>query len=306
LVAGGRLVRNRVDPLSRLVNIIVIALLSTPSPLARLHAPGTVRSCGVVGGVLILLSVAFVLSTPVVAQTTVSFIIADSLTARPIQGTLVELVTPLGNHIWSGRSGPDGRATTRVSPGKIVVTAQMLAYEPAGPVTITVPDRDSAFVRILLSPAPIAVDSLAVTSRRRTIPNRWERWGFEWRRTNRRFGLFMERADLEKQAVHSLSALLRRLAGVRVVSAQFGNPQVYMRRGQFLDRFGGSTACGPDVYRDGMLLHEGGRNRPAPIDDLVQLNEIAALELYRSGEEVPVEFRPNVVGSCGAIVIWTQ
>jgi hypothetical protein len=253
-----------------------------------------------------LLFVALLLPGRAVAQTEVTFSIADSLTARSIAGALVELTTLQGRRVWSGRSGSDGRASVRVEPGQIILTAHMLAFEQAGPVMITVPDRDSAFVRILLSPAPLPVDSLDVTSRRRPIPNRWERWGFEWRRANRPFGRFIERAELEKQAVHSVSSLLQRLTGVRVVFERFGGALIYMRSEQFLDKWGGSTACGPDVYRDGMLLHEGGRGKPAPIDELIQINEIGALEIYRGGAEVPVEFEPNGIGSCGAIVVWTR
>jgi hypothetical protein len=239
-------------------------------------------------------------------QTYLSFTIADSLTSRPVEGTLIELTTPTGSQIWRGRAGADGIAIARVTPGQIVVTAQMIAYMPAGPVTITVPEQDSVFIRILLSPAPLSVDSLAVTSRRRGVPNRWERWGFEWRRVNRPVGLFYGRSELQDRAVHSLSSLLRRLTSVRVIQGQYGTPQVYMSRDQFLDKWGGSTACGPDVYKDGMLLHEGGPGSPAPVDDLIQMSEIVALEIYRSGAEVPMEFEPNGFGSCGAIVVWTR
>jgi hypothetical protein len=116
----------------------------------------------------------------------------------------------------------------------------------------------------------------------------------------------LEHSDLEKAAVTSLSSLLRRVAGVRVVQSQFGNPAIYMRRDQFLSIRGRSNACGPDVYRDGMLIHEGGRGRPAEVDAIAQVSEIEAIEIYRSGAEVPVEFEPNGIGSCGAIVIWTK
>jgi hypothetical protein len=88
------------------------------------------------------------------AQTHLSFTIADSLTGHPIAGALVELRSPNGSPLWSGRSGPDGRVVAPTMPGLVVVTANMLAYGTAGPVTITIPERDSAFVRILLRRRP--------------------------------------------------------------------------------------------------------------------------------------------------------
>jgi hypothetical protein len=85
-------------------------------------------------GTLALLFVALLMPGRAVAQTEVTFSIADSLTARSIAGALVELTTLQGRRVWSGRSGSDGRASVRVEPGQIILTAHMLAYELAGPV----------------------------------------------------------------------------------------------------------------------------------------------------------------------------
>ena len=75
------------------------------------------------------------------------------------------------------------------------------------------------------------------------------------------------------------------------------------------------------VYLDGVLLRpepqrgSGGRNldfRPismVPIDDIVQVNSIAAIEIYASAANAPAELIPLAgaaeQGACGIVAIWT-
>jgi hypothetical protein len=65
----------------------------------------------------------------------------------------------------------------------------------------------------------------------------------------------------------------------------------------FVDRqFVNTTRTGP-----------GGRTVPMPIEDVVNVFDIRAVEIYPDGPDVPPEFQaPGLKSSCGALVIWTD
>jgi hypothetical protein len=81
----------------------------------------------------------------------------------------------------------------------------------------------------------------------------------------------------------------------------------------------GRGRCAMTVYLDGRLLQpepprdpRASRSRASgvvPIDELVNLNEVAAIEIYASAANAPAELIPLVgssqQGSCGIVAIWT-
>lgn len=247
-----------------------------------------------------LAAAAALLPIPVAAQTELRLIVADSVTARPIPGALIELADSAGKRIWNGASDAEGRATARVRPGELTLVAMMYGYRPVGPSAFIAPDQDFIIIRILMPPAPVTLDSIAVAGRRRQ-PGPRDRWGFEWRRQHRPFGVFLSEGDLADQV--TVTSVLRRLSGVRAETQAVGPALIYMRGSTVVAVDGHAVTCGPSVFRDGMIIHDGGSG--APIDDLVPLNDIKAIEVYRSAAEVPIEFERGP-GSCGAIVVWTR
>jgi hypothetical protein len=236
------------------------------------------------------------------AQTELRLIVADSVTAAPIPGALIELANADGKRVWSGVAGADGRAVVRVAPGEMTIVAMMIGYRPVGPSAFMAPAQDFVGVRILMVPTPVALDSIEVSARRRTMPGPRDRAGFEWRRTHRPFGTFLEAKDLGGHLL-SLTSVLRRVTGVRIEQQAVGPTLVYMRGSTVIDTNGAPVTCGPKVYRDGMLVHNGGDG--APIDDLVPVTDVKAVEIYTSAAEVPIEFERGP-GACGAIVVWTR
>ena len=100
---------------------------------------------------------------------------------------------------------------------------------------------------------------------------------------------------------------------VSVVRTTGETPQTYLQ---------GRGRCKMTVYLDGRLLQpEPSREPPrtarnpnrsagvVPIDELVNLNEVAAIEIYASAANAPAEMIPLVgssqQGSCGIVAIWT-
>jgi hypothetical protein len=251
---------------------------------------------------------ALLLFSPAAAQTEVRMMVSDSATSEPIEGALVEVTRADGTLAWRGFSGGDGHATTRLTPGEFVVTSSMLGYSPVGPITVRIPDQSSIRLRILHQPEAVALEPLNIEIARRRWPAARDRWGFEWRRIRRPVGLFMEAGERDLRAVTSMSTLLRRFTGVRVIEPGFGSPVVLMREASLASNAFGSGAlytCGPSVFRDGFRIHNGGRGDPAPIDELISISDVKALEIYRGSAEVPPEFKAGP-GSCGAIIVWTK
>jgi len=134
-----------------------------------------------------------------------------------------------------------------------------------------------------------AVDLAPVVVEARSIRAAHSLAGFYDRRRSG-FGRFYTFEDLERRGSASLRALLSE-AGVQVQCRSWSCVAV---------SHSGPRACVLPVYRDGV---------PFPImDDLdfVRLDELAAVEVYKHGLEVPLEFQGGFVGGCGAILIWTR
>jgi Carboxypeptidase regulatory-like domain len=104
------------------------------------------------------------------------------------------------------------------------------------------------------------------------------------------FGRFYTFEDLEMRRGASLRTLLGE-AGVQVQCGYWS-----------CVAFGGGAArrCAMPVYRDGV---------PFPIMeelDFMRVDELAAVEVYKHGIEVPVAFQRAFDGGCGAILIWSR
>lgn len=71
----------------------------------------------------------------------------------------------------------------------------------------------------------------------------------------------------------------------------------------------GRGGCPVSVFLDGMLLQPAVRNGYVTIEDVVDVNAVAAIEMYASAAQAPGELIPLVgsakYGSCGVVAIWT-
>jgi hypothetical protein len=74
--------------------------------------------------------------------------------------------------------------------------------------------------------------------------------------------------------------------------------RMYERRGQD----GRVIPCGPRLFVDGMLVHVGGLDNPLLIDEFVNIQDVAGIEVYRGAVEVPAQYG-GAESSCGVLVI---
>ena len=102
-------------------------------------------------------------------------------------------------------------------------------------------------------------------------------------------GRFYTRADLEHSAAHSLDGLLGE-TGVQVV-CRLGN---CLPIGS-----DGARRCVMGLYLDGMRMPVASLNE-------IRVDELAGVEVYKHGLDVPTEFRSTFRNTCGAVVAWSR
>jgi hypothetical protein len=107
------------------------------------------------------------------------------------------------------------------------------------------------------------------------------------RLAHNKYGSYIEPETIERRQPSFTSELLRAVPGVRVQpSARSGN-RVTIR------------GCAPVVWVDGARMQD------AQLDDVVQPQDVAAIEIYRSFSGLPSEYFDRTA-NCGTIIVWTK
>jgi len=108
-------------------------------------------------------------------------------------------------------------------------------------------------------------------------------------RKQRSVGRFYTRADLVQRAAVSLDGVLSE-SGVQVVC-----------------RVGSCLPIGSDGTRRCVLaLYLDGLRMPGSYLNQIRVDELAGVEVYKFGIDVPTEFRSSFRNTCGAVVAWSR
>ena len=143
------------------------------------------------------------------------------------------------------------------------------------------------------------LDPVTVRGDRDYVPGRA---GFAYRR-RLGFGTFMDSVELRKDDGRTLSNVLRRVPGLKIVlaatrSSMAGSPKEYAAH-----PVGG---CFVAVMLDNVFIYRGLRGEEPP--DLrkdIQVMDLEAIEYYRGGGPLPPEFSIRHA-DCGVLVLWTR
>ena len=205
--------------------------------------------------------------------------------SRPVVGAKVAII-----------GGPETRTNERgewtlagAPYGTHVMEVRAIGFYPARrPVNVV---ADAAPVRVELATMRAVLDTIRVTADRVA----YEGSGF-LERKRRGVGKFFTAEDIALRGGVVTSDIFRSVPGLSVErDADTGEPGIKMR--------GPFGYCEPTVFLNGARLPG---IHPGDIDEIVQPNQIRAIEIY-SEASVPGEFKDYTrMDPCGSIVIWRK
>lgn len=217
----------------------------------------------------------------------------DRDTNQPISLARVILITESGDTVTSGLTNPRGLfSLSSPRPGGFYLKATSLGYfdTTAGIFDLDVNGEMSLEFRV--RPKPLTLEEIVVKTTGRPVrQGELIRNGFYQRMTTG-LGAFITPEVIGKSPAQKMSDLFFGLGRVEVV-ADGGHNRVMM-----LNPMG---SCTPAVYMDGIPVASDG-----DLDAMVMLPDVEAVEVYRGGAELPLQFGGTTTQGCGAIVIWTK
>ena len=259
--------------------------------------------------------------------------------AQHVRGQLLDLETngAIASGLLTLLSEDSSAVTTAVSdadgywrldvprPGIYYIVAERLGYRRwvSGPVRVGAEDELNTVFH--LPAAAVRLDPIDV--RAVAVRRYLEHSGF-FERQRGNFGHFVTPEAIEKRQAARVTDLLTAIPGVQRVTLTGGSvgPAQIQLRGSSLSQGG---LCRPRVFVDG-LMYSYGDSRPIQrneqtnatdqqddlfrrmdqamsLDDIGHPSTIAAIEVYRSASQVPVQFGGTSVETlCGVIVVWTH
>lgn len=246
----------------------------------------------------------------------------DAETNRPVAAASVSLHGADSSVVQTATSDADGHWRLRAAtPGVYRVLARRLGYRQtaSNPVKL----EAGAEPNLVLQLEPMAVSLDPVTAAAAATRRNLEYNGF-FERQNGNFGHFVSPEAIERRQAARITDLLTTIPSVQlVVSGNVGPAQIGLRGSSVTD----GALCRPRVFVDGLMYTRGDsrpvRVRPSDateqedlevrmdrslsLDDIGHPSTIAAIEVYRSATQVPVQFGGTSVETlCGVIVIWTR
>jgi hypothetical protein len=215
-------------------------------------------------------------------------VLTGSVTAtngQPLEGAQVLLLgTQLG-----GRADQNGNFRLGGLPGGTQsIEVRQIGYAPRRYAVDLSPDKVSKIDAVLEERA-VVLEAVEVAAKKGSgIP------GFDQRKKSG-FGTYITRDDIEKRGAIRTTDLFRTIPGVQVLWNGSGYT-VQMSRAA-------SGYCPVQYYIDGSpFLSTGGDD----MDQIVQPQDIQAIEVYKGPTETPAEFQGGGSAACGTIVIWTR
>jgi hypothetical protein len=181
------------------------------------------------------------------------------------------------------RSGGDGHFTFNdvpLGPGKIMV--RRLGYKARTITLDMVKVRAGEPLKIDLESTASEMDTVTVEA----MKGRMEE--FYNHKNNSSFGYFIDQPEIKKRAPRYVSELFRTIPGARIqVSGRIGNT-VTLR------------GCQPRIWVDGV------RTQDSEVDELANVDEVAAIEVYPSWAGTPPQYMDRESRACGTIIIWSR
>jgi len=210
--------------------------------------------------------------------------VLDQQTREPISAArivLLDLATS-GQLAAAASDATGGFALPPFAPGIYGLRVELLGYRTVRD-SVTLGVGEDEVLDVYLVPEAVDLEPLLVRVPRTTA---YYMRAFEQRRA-RGSGTFITREQIERRRGSRTSELLHALAGVRVMYGRQGEAALFVR-----------GTCRPQVYVDGVAIHQG-----ASIDMAVLGDDIEGMEVY-SNATIPPQYASQ--SACAAILIWTR
>lgn len=236
---------------------------------------------------------ALMASSPLGAQTITGVLLSYG-TNEPIDLGYIAMLTEAGEGIASTITDANGRfRVTSPKPGSFLLQGSALGYRESVAGVFDIGASGSMQIEFRLEPEALTLQGLVVQAERVTEQPVLVNVGF-YERVQRGLGKFITPGDIEKSPAITTAELFFGIPGVQVAPTTTGD-QIVMT--------GTRGLCPPTTYVDGVPIVG------ATIESIMPRTSVYAIEVYRRGTEIPIEFsavRSGPTGSCGVIVMWSR
>ena len=225
--------------------------------------------------------------SPLAAQSVLTGTVREDSTGRLLGGVDVTVAGSDKRAI----TDPSGRYVLTMLPaGRRMVLFRSIGYRPVQE-WVLLGSIDTVWVNPMMIPGSVRLDPIVVTA----TPSAPRGIGLEAFEERRKLGLgvFYDSLELRRFDHYEVADFLKRVPGMIRRAAPDGAP------------------CPMAIYLDGIWMGGGGAPTGAPakaqpkLRDLVEMEQIAAIEVYRGAAEVPVEYG-GTNGACGVVLLWTR
>jgi hypothetical protein len=223
-------------------------------------------------------------------------LILEEGTEEPVRQASVALMLDDSTEVARAVTGDDGSFVVRAPrAGAYFIVATALGYQHSVTASFDLqpPGRR---IRVLVSPEPIALDSLVGEG---TVIRPFSRnQQFYDRMKNRSGGRFITRTDIERRNPTFAHDMLRNVAGLRVAMVR-GQALIEAAQPMSFQTTISGRRCLANLYIDGMPVSNEAINSITPAD-------IEGFEIYTNTGAIPAEFNSSMGAACGVVVIWTR
>lgn len=238
----------------------------------------------------LLFAVMFIAATPLSGQVLRGRVLSAT-SGEPVVGAEIAAADSVGSRLTAS-SDSAGRFVIRlVRSGSYRVSTAHIAFRAPSVSTLTVGHDEDVVVEITMAEATLQLRPLVVVARRRSsvspLGGYYERLD---RYSKLGIGRFITREDIDRSPRGRITDYLVDIPFVQVQHGRgFTRTPVLQRRG---------SQCMPKLYVDGLpILTED-------LDDLVGVEDLEGLEVYRGITEIPGEYWDR--DGCGVILAWRR
>lgn len=216
--------------------------------------------------------------------------VLDGIGQRPIDAVTITLVHPDGTVLAETTSVEDGSFSLEVpGAGEYFVRAERTRYHTLWDGVFEFQEEGLLEVTLFLRPRPVQIEGLEVEVERAAQTRRRLRSQGFYERAAAGFGRFIGPEKLEERQFFFFSDILRGIPGI-----------IYTGDSVRFRGYGLEPTCAPNIYIDGARTFAD-----APIEALVQPEDVVGVEVYRRVSETPMQWA-GTNGTCGSLVIWTK